>query len=60
VAIRVGHPVLEILNQAEDFGADLIVMGTTGLQHYLLGSVAEKTVRKASCSVLVVEGLAKF
>ena len=63
VAIRVGHPVLEILNQAEDYGADLIVMGTTGktgLQHYLLGSVAEKTVREASCSVLVVEGLAKF
>jgi nucleotide-binding universal stress UspA family protein len=38
-------------------GFDLIVMGThgrTGLRHVLLGSVAEKVVRHAHCSVLVV------
>jgi nucleotide-binding universal stress UspA family protein len=37
-------------------GADLIVMGThgrTGLKHALIGSVAEKVVRHASCPVLV-------
>jgi universal stress protein A len=36
---------------------DLIIMGThgrTGLLHVLLGSVAEKVVRLAPCSVLVV------
>jgi nucleotide-binding universal stress UspA family protein len=42
---------------AEERGADLIVMGThgrTGLQHVLLGSVAEKVVRLAPCPVLTV------
>ena len=36
---------------------DLIVMGThghTGLAHMLMGSVAEKVVRKAPCPVLTV------
>lgn len=42
---------------AEVLGADLIVMGThgrTGLAHVFLGSVAERTLRKASCPVLTV------
>ena len=46
-----------ILAAARTAGADLIVMGThgrTGLRHVLLGSVAEKVVRHAPCSVLVV------
>jgi nucleotide-binding universal stress UspA family protein len=36
---------------------DLIIIGThgrTGLQHVLMGSVAEKVVRLAPCPVLVV------
>ena len=44
---------------AEEVGADLIVMGThgnTGLKHVLLGSVAERTLRRAPCSVLTVKG----
>ena len=51
-----GIPWQEIVQKAEDTGADLIIMGThgrTGLQHVLLGSVAEKVVRLAPCAVLV-------
>ena len=48
-----------IAQAAEDVAADLIVMGTrgnTGLKHVLLGSVAERTLRLAPCSVLTVKG----
>jgi nucleotide-binding universal stress UspA family protein len=47
----------EIVRYAHECGADLIVMGThgrTGLRHVLIGSVAEKVVRKADCPVLTV------
>ncbi|RZJ63057.1 MAG: universal stress protein [Flavobacterium sp.] len=46
-----------ILQQAEEWGADLIVIGThgrTGLYHFLMGSVAEHVARKAACPVLIV------
>ncbi len=55
--IRVGHPFLEILRYAKDQNVDLIVMGTHGrgpVSHMLMGSVAEKVVRKAACPVLTV------
>jgi nucleotide-binding universal stress UspA family protein len=55
--IREGQPFLEIIRYARDESVDLIVMGThgrTGLSHVLLGSVAEKVVRKAGCPVLTV------
>jgi nucleotide-binding universal stress UspA family protein len=48
-----------IARLAEELGADLVVMGThghTGLKHVLLGSVAERTLRLAPCSVLIVKG----
>ena len=48
-----------IARVAEEVGADLIVMGTrghTGLKHFVLGSVAERTLRVATCSVLTVKG----
>ena len=48
-----------ISSLAEELGADLVVMGTqghTGLKHALLGSVAERTLRHAPCSVLTVKG----
>jgi nucleotide-binding universal stress UspA family protein len=57
VEIAVGHPADAIVRVAEERAADLIVMGThgrTGLQHALLGSVAEKVVRLAPCPVLTV------
>ena len=46
-----------IINQAEEWGADLIVIGTygrTGLYHFLMGSVAEHVARKAACPVLII------
>jgi universal stress protein A len=47
----------EILAATKATGCDLIVMGTHGrgaITHLLLGSVAEKVVRKAECPVLTV------
>jgi nucleotide-binding universal stress UspA family protein len=52
-----GPPAETIVRVAYERGADLIVMGThgrTGLAHVLLGSVAEKVVRLATCPVLTV------
>jgi nucleotide-binding universal stress UspA family protein len=58
VEIAVGHPADTIVRVAQERNADLIVMSThgrTGLQHVLLGSVAEKVVRLAPCAVLTVK-----
>jgi nucleotide-binding universal stress UspA family protein len=55
--VREGTPFYEIIRFAQETDIDLIVMGThghTGLAHMLLGSVAEKVVRKAPCPVLTV------
>jgi universal stress protein A len=55
--VVMGEPVGEICQTAIREQADLIVMGShgrTGLSHVLLGSVAERVVRHASCPVLVV------
>jgi len=53
-----GPPERVIVQHAKDENVDLIVMGTRGLgavKHLLLGSVAERTIRAAPCSVLVVQ-----
>lgn len=53
-----GEPASEIVNYAGQGKYDLIVMGThgrTGVERAVLGSVAEKVLRDASCSVLVVK-----
>ena len=50
-------PASAITQYAKDEGIDLIVMGTRGrggVVHLLLGSVAEKVVRTASCPVLTL------
>jgi len=55
-----GHTARTIVEVARRRGADLIVMGThgrSGVAHLLLGSVAEKVVRMASCPVLTVRML---
>lgn len=52
-----GRTFVEILRYAKNHNADLIVMGTHGrgvAAQLLLGSVAEKVVRKAACPVLTV------
>jgi nucleotide-binding universal stress UspA family protein len=52
-----GHPVMEIQKYAAENDVDLIVMGTHGrgpLGHLVMGSVAERLVRKAPCPVLTV------
>jgi nucleotide-binding universal stress UspA family protein len=56
--IRADIPSHGIIALAQELPADLIVMGTrglTGIQHVLLGSVAERTVRLAPCPVLTVK-----
>jgi len=55
--LRVGSPFVEVVRYARDEKMDLIVMGTHGrgaIAHMLLGSVAERVVRKAHCPVLTV------
>jgi nucleotide-binding universal stress UspA family protein len=55
--VAVGIPFVEIVRHARENEADLIVMGShgrTGIEHLMIGSVAERVVRKATCSVLVV------
>ena len=54
----VGTPFVEIIKAAKEGNVDLIVVGTTGksgLKHILIGSVAEKVVRKSPCPVLAVK-----
>jgi len=55
--LREGDPAAAILAAASEVGAKMIVMGThgrRGLTHALLGSVAEKVVRRSEIPVLTV------
>jgi nucleotide-binding universal stress UspA family protein len=56
VEVREGHPYKTILEVADKFGAELIIIAShqPGLEDYFLGSTAAKVVRHAKCSVLVV------
>ncbi|MHB8100783.1 MAG: universal stress protein [Methanosarcina sp.] len=54
-----GHPADEVVKFAEQNDIEMIVMGTlgkTGLDRFLLGSVAENVVRHSKIPVLVVRG----
>ena len=56
-SVEAGVPFVEIIRYARQKQMDLIVMSThgrTGLVHMLMGSVAEKVVRKAPCPVLTI------
>jgi nucleotide-binding universal stress UspA family protein len=55
--LEVGVPFEEIVKVAEEEHADMIVMGThgrSGLNRLLLGSVADRVIRLASCPVVTV------
>ena len=56
--LRLGVPYQEIAAAAAELDADMIIMGTTGktgIEHFLLGSVAERVVRTATVPVLTVK-----
>jgi nucleotide-binding universal stress UspA family protein len=56
VHVRIGKPAEEILALAIDVGADLIIVGSkglTGVERLVLGSVSERVVREARCTVEV-------
>lgn len=57
--LREGDPAPEILAEARERGATMIVMGThgrRGIAHALLGSVAEQIIRRSPVPVLTVRG----
>ena len=57
--LRRGLPWRQIVETAQSWHADLIIIGTrglTGLKHILMGSTADKVVRHSTCPVLVIHG----
>ena len=55
--VRFGNTAAEILQEAEEGGYDMIVMGSHGrgiLGGFLLGSVSNRVVHHAPCPVLIV------
>lgn len=60
--IRSGDPVEEIIKTAEELKVDLVVLGShglSGIRHFLLGSVSERVLEYAQCSVLIVKNTAR-
>ncbi len=56
-AAQQGFPATEIVEYARAMNADLLVLGThgrSGVERLLLGSVAERVLRRAGCPVLTV------
>ena len=54
--VVVGHPAERIVIEAEQWGADLIVVGHRGhglMGRWLLGSIAKQIMHHATCAVLV-------
>lgn len=57
--LKMGEPWQEIIDAIKESKADLLVMGThgrRGLEHAIMGSVAEKLVRLSPVPVLTVRG----
>ena len=55
--VAVGSPYRKIIDMAEAEQVDLIVMATagrTGFSRLVMGSIAERVVRTASCPVLTI------
>jgi nucleotide-binding universal stress UspA family protein len=61
-SVEEGNPKVVIVDEANKWGADLIVLGShgrKGLDRFLLGSVSEAVARHAACSVEIVRVPAK-
>lgn len=57
VVMRRGEPAREIINYAEEVGADFIVMGSRGrgsVKALFLGSTSHNVIHDAPCDVIVV------
>jgi nucleotide-binding universal stress UspA family protein len=50
-----GDPAEVLVRLADDCGADLLVIGSKGMERRVLGSVPNTVTHKASCSVMVVK-----
>jgi nucleotide-binding universal stress UspA family protein len=60
--VTAGRAFVEILNRAGDWSADLIVLGAKGataLEQIVIGSTAERVMKDAPCSVLIVRGISR-
>lgn len=58
-AVLLGHPKQAIIDEAERWRADLVVVGSHGqsaLTRFLLGSVSQTVASHAKCSVEIVRG----
>lgn len=57
--VLIGRPAEEIVEYANEVGAEMIVMtthGYAGVKHVILGSTTEAVLRHAACPVLAVRG----
>ncbi|MCX5812857.1 MAG: universal stress protein [Proteobacteria bacterium] len=55
--IKTGVTFIEIIDYIKEENIDLVVMGThgrSGIEHILIGSVAEKILRRSPCPVLII------
>ena len=55
--VKEGSPARAILETIDEEDIDLVVMGSSGksgIDRFLMGSVAEKVVKSAKCCVLLI------
>lgn len=58
IKVTIGKPSTEIIDYAQEIGAELIIMpshGRKAMSRFLLGSVAERVVRLSHCPVLILK-----
>jgi len=56
--VSTGHPAGEIVKAAKELNADLIIVGShgwTAAKRFMLGSVSDRVLQYAPCSVLIVK-----
>jgi len=52
---RTGEPAEVLCDIADDQGADILVVGSKGMERRILGSVPNSVAHKAPCTVLIVK-----